>query len=51
MPLELKDTQQSNKNIEIVDNDNSEPAIRSNEARPRPVATINADILRRLRKL
>ena len=32
--LELKDIQHSNKNIEIIDNDNSEPAIRSNEPRP-----------------
>ena len=51
IPLELRDIQQSNKNIEIIDNDNSEPAIRSDEARPRRVAAVNADILRRLRKL
>ena len=31
IPLQLKDIQQSNKNIEIIDNDNSEPAIRSDE--------------------
>ena len=51
IPLQLKDIQQSNKNIEIIDNDNSEPAIRSDEPRPRRVAAVNADILRRLRKL
>ena len=51
IPLELKDIQQSNKNIQIIDNDNSEPAIRSDEPRPRCVAAANADILRRLRKL
>ena len=51
IPLELKDTQQSNKNIEIIDNDNSESAIRSDEPRPRRVAAVNADILRHLRKL
>ena len=51
LPLELKDTQQSNKNIEIVDNDNSEPATRSDEPRARRVAAMNANILRFLRKL
>ena len=51
IPLVLKDIQQSNKNIEIIDNDNSEPAIRSDEPRPTCVAEVNADILRRLRKL
>ena len=51
IPLELRDIQQPNKNIEIIDKDNSEPAIRSNEPRPRRVAVVNADILRRLRKL
>ena len=51
IPLELNDTQQSNKNVEIIDNDNSELAIRSDEPRPRRVAAVNADILRRLRKL
>ena len=50
IPLELKDIQQSNKNIEIIDNDNSEPAIRGVEQRPIRVAAVNADILRRLRK-
>ena len=40
IPIELKDIQQSNKNIEIIDNDNSEPAIRSNEPRPRRVAAV-----------
>ena len=49
--LELKDIQQSNKSIEIIDNANSEPAIRSDEPRPRRGAAVNADILRRLRKL
>ena len=49
--LELKDTRQSNKKIKIIDNDNSESAIRSDEPRPRRVAAVNADILRRLRKL
>ena len=48
--LEPKDIQQSNKNIEIIDNDNSEPIIRSDEPRPRRVAAVNANILRRLRK-
>ena len=51
IPLELKHIQQSSENIKIIDNDNSEPAIRSNEPRPRRVAVVNADILRRLRKL
>ena len=51
IPLELRDIQQSNKNIEIIDNDNSELAIRSDGPRPRRVAAVNADILRRLRKL
>ena len=51
IPLELRDIQQSNKNIEIIDNDNIEPAIRSDEPRPRRVAAVNADILRHLRKL
>ena len=51
IPLVLKDIQQSNKNIEIIDNDNSETAIRSDEPRPRCVAAVNADILRLLRKL
>ena len=51
IPLELKDIQQSNKNIEIIDNDNSEPAMRSDEPRPGCVAVANGDILRRLRKL
>ena len=51
IPLELKDIQQSNKNIEIIDNANSEPAIRYDEPRPRRVAAVNADILTRLRKL
>ena len=50
IPLQLKDIQQSNKNIEFIDNDNSEAAIRSNEPRSRRVAAVNADILRRLRK-
>ena len=49
--LELKDIQQSNKNIEIIDKNNSEPAMRRDEPRPRRVAAVNADILRRLRKL
>ena len=51
IPLELNDIQQSNKNIEIIDNGNSEPAIRSDEPRPRRAAVVDADILRRLRKL
>ena len=51
IPLELKDIQQSNKNIEIIDNDNSEPTMRSDDPRPRCVAVVNGDILRRLRKL
>ena len=38
-PLKLKDTLKSNKNIEILDSDNSESAIRSDENRPRRVAT------------
>ena len=50
IPLELKDTEQSNKNIEIIDNGNNEPAIRSNEPRLRRVAVVNADILRHLCK-
>ena len=37
--LELKDNQQPNKIIEIIDDDKSETAIRSNP-RPRPVAEI-----------
>ena len=49
--LELKDIQQSNKSIEIIDNANSEPTIGSDEPRPRRGAAVNADILRRLRKL
>ena len=48
--LELKDTQQPNKNIKIIDNDTSEPSIRSYETRPRRVAAVNANILRRLRR-
>ena len=51
IPLELEAAEQSNKKIEIIDGDNSEPVIRSNEPRPRRVAAMNADILRRLRKL
>ena len=51
IPLELKDIQQSNKNIEIIDNDNSEPAMRSDEPRPRCAAAVNGNILRRLSKL
>ena len=51
IPLELKDIQQLNKNIQIIDNDNSEPGIGSDEPRPRRVAAVNAYILRRLRKL
>ena len=51
IPLEYRDIQQSNKNNEIIDNDNSEPAIRSGEPRPRSVAAVNDDILRRLGKL
>ena len=51
IPLELRDIQQSNQNIEIIDNDNSELAIRCDEPRPRRVAALNADILRSLRKL
>ena len=50
-PLEFKDIQQANKNIKIIDNDNNEFAIRSDEPRPRRVAAMNADILRRLHKL
>ena len=50
IPLDLKGTQQSNKNIEIIDNCNSEPAIKSDEPRLRRVAAVNADILRRLRE-
>lgn len=38
-PLKLKDTLKSNKNIEILDSDNSESAIRSDENGPRRVAT------------
>ena len=48
---ELKYIQQSNQNIEIIDNDNSEPTIRNNEPRPRLIAAVNADILRRFCKL
>ena len=51
IPLELRDIQQSSKNIEIIGNDNREPAIRSDEPRRRRVAGVNADILRRLGKL
>ena len=43
--LELKDTQQSNKNIKITDNDTSEPSIRIDETRPRRVAALNTNIL------
>ena len=50
-PLEFKDIQQANKNTKIIDNDNNEFAIRSDEPRPRRVAAMNADILRRLHKL
>ena len=34
IPLEPKDTQQSNKNIEVTDNDNSKPVIKYDETRP-----------------
>ena len=51
IPLELKDIQQSNKNIEIIDNDDTESTIRSDEPRPRRVAAVNTDILRCLHKL
>ena len=51
LPLECKDTQQSNKNIEIMDNDTGEPAIRSDETRPRRVTAVNTHILRHLWKL
>ena len=50
-PLEFKDIQQANKNTKIIDNDNNEFAIRSDEPRPRRVAAMNTDILRRLHKL
>ena len=40
-----------NKNVEIIDNDNSEPGIRSDEARPRRDAAAKPDILQRLHKL
>ena len=49
--LELTDTEQSNKSIEINSNDISEPVIKSEELRPRCVAEVISDILRRLRKL
>ena len=49
VPLEFKDSEKSDKNVEFLDNNNSEcPKI---ENRPRHVAAANADILRRLRKL
>ena len=51
IPLELKDIQQSNKNIGINDNDDTESTIRSDEPRPRCVAAVNTDILRCLHKL
>ena len=51
IPLECEDTQQSNKNIEIMDNDAGESAIRSDASRPIRVTVVNADILRRLHKL
>ena len=47
MPLERKDIEQSNKNIEIIDNDKTDRAIRSDEPRPRHVAAVNTDILPR----
>ena len=50
-PLEFKDIQQANKNIKIIDNDNNEFAIKSDEPRPRRVAAMSTDILRRLHKL
>ena len=50
-PSNLKIFNSQNKNIEIIDNDNSEPAIRSDELRPRCVVAVNSNILRRLRKL
>ena len=37
--------------MEIIDNDNSEPAIRSDEPRPRRAAAVNPDIVGCLRKL
>lgn len=43
--LKLKDTQQSNKNIEIIDNDTSEPSMRSDETRYRRVAAVKANTL------
>ena len=46
--LNLKCIHYLNKNTELID---SEPATRSNELRPRRVAAVNGDILRRLRKL
>ena len=49
--LEFKAISQSNYNIEIIDSDNSETVIRSDEPRLRLVATVNADILGSLRKL
>lgn len=45
IPLKLKDTQQSNKNIEIIDNDTSEPSMRSDETRYRRVAAVKANTL------
>ena len=45
--IELKDIQQLNKNTKLID---SKPAIRSDEPRPRRVAAVDTDILRRLRK-
>ena len=49
--LELKDIQQSNKTIEIIDIDKSALSMRSDEPRPRRVEAVNADILRCVCKL
>ena len=51
IPIEPKDTQQQTKNIEIIDNDIGEPAIRTDEPRLRLVTEVDADTLRHLRKL
>ena len=40
--LELKDTQTSNKNIEIIVSGNSEPSLRSDEPRLRRAAEVKA---------
>ena len=47
VPLEFKETEKSDKNVEFLDNKNSEYP--KDEDRPRRVSAANGDILRRLR--